>query len=380
MATGWPRNQQDLRWPDSEDADTSPGGRSDRGKADRGQGHRGRAGRDAGFLDGEFGADHPSGPLPVSPAVQPRERGRLGRGKSRAGRGPASGDVADADYDWIRYIGEAGPAQEAQKPPSTAREDAELAAGSRDNTGADSGRAADSGRRGIRAARPILVAAVGGCCHAGMLLRLNRMPGLIRRSRVARPDPLAGRGRQCRPVRPGWAARALRRRHRLQSATPSGTVPEPGARRSRQPIRSRMICCLAGHGRAALGPMICYQANRGPALPGPARLRPASRNRGHQRQRGRSQVSPGLALERRGQVLGLLSPGRPRPSPAVSGRRPPAAPVCIETDPSQAVRAGQYPNRAVGRRRPRRQETACQTPRGRADRVRSRPMQPGRPL
>ena len=150
MATGWPRNQQDLRWPDSEDADTSPGGRSDRGQGDRGQGDRGRAGRDAGFLDGEFGADHPSGPLPVSPAVQPRERGRLGRGKSRGGRGPASGDVADADYDWIRYIGEAGPAQEAQKPPSTAREDAELAAGSRGNTGTDSGHAADPGRSGGR--------------------------------------------------------------------------------------------------------------------------------------------------------------------------------------------------------------------------------------
>ena len=131
MATGWPRNQQDLRWPDSEDTDTSPRGHGDRG---------------TGSFSGEFGADHPSGPLPVSPAAQPQPRGRLGRGRSRAGRGPAGGgDVADADYDWIRYLGEAGPAQEAPKPPSTPVADRDLSAGSRGNARVDSDRRADSG-------------------------------------------------------------------------------------------------------------------------------------------------------------------------------------------------------------------------------------------
>jgi hypothetical protein len=102
MTTGWPRNQQDLRWPDAED-DTRPG-RAGRGEADS--------------FDAGFGADHPSGPLPVSPASLPQQRGRLGRSKSRnPGRGPAPALDADADYDWIRYLGEAGPAQEAQKPP-----------------------------------------------------------------------------------------------------------------------------------------------------------------------------------------------------------------------------------------------------------------------
>ena len=54
MATGWPRNHQDLRWPDSEE-DTSPG-RTRQDEADS--------------FNGGFSSDHPSGPLPVSPAVQ----------------------------------------------------------------------------------------------------------------------------------------------------------------------------------------------------------------------------------------------------------------------------------------------------------------------
>src|SRR5258708_18664951 len=125
MTTGWPRNQQDLRWPDSEE-DTSPG----------------RVGRgEAGPFEGGFGADHPSGPLPVTPAPQPQQRGRLGRGKSRnAGRSPGLGAQTDADYEWIRYLGEAGPAQEAQRPAPSLGEDRDLTPDAKGNAGTDSGR------------------------------------------------------------------------------------------------------------------------------------------------------------------------------------------------------------------------------------------------
>jgi hypothetical protein len=110
MTTGWPQNQQDLRWPYSDAGpDSQAGGRAtDSDRTDHSAGA------------GGLWADHPSAPLPVTPSPQP---GGHGRGKSRAGR-DASGlaDTApDADYDWIRYLGEAGPAQEHSRRPAEPR-------------------------------------------------------------------------------------------------------------------------------------------------------------------------------------------------------------------------------------------------------------------
>ena len=115
MTTGWPQDQQDLRWPYSDANEAGP---------DRQAG--GRVATDSDRTDGSAGAsglwaDHPSAPLPVTPSPEPR--GRLGRGRSRSGRdasGPAD-TVGDADYDWIRYLGEAGPAQEHSKRPADPR-------------------------------------------------------------------------------------------------------------------------------------------------------------------------------------------------------------------------------------------------------------------
>ena len=106
MTTGWPQNQQDLRWPYAENDDTGPAGPV-RGRlaTDTDPGTAGTSG---------FGTEHPSGPLPVGRMREPQQRGRLGR-KSRGSRsesGPGSGG-GDADYDWIKYLGEAGPAQES---------------------------------------------------------------------------------------------------------------------------------------------------------------------------------------------------------------------------------------------------------------------------
>src|SRR6516225_9503344 len=83
-SSGWPQNQQDLRWPsDSDDA----GSRSR---------HAGRVATDSDRGDsssGSFWIDHPSGPLPVTRDSQRRGR----RGKSRDdGASGASDTVADA--------------------------------------------------------------------------------------------------------------------------------------------------------------------------------------------------------------------------------------------------------------------------------------------
>ena len=102
MTTGLPQNQQDLRWPYSETDDAGPAGPG-----------RGRLATDtdspaAGYPG--FGENHPSGPLPVGPMRDPQQRGRLGR-KSRGGRdepGHEDAVAGDADYDWIKYLGEAG--------------------------------------------------------------------------------------------------------------------------------------------------------------------------------------------------------------------------------------------------------------------------------
>ena len=116
MTAGWPQNQQDLRWPYAENDDTGPAGPG-----------RGRLATDtdspaAGYPG--FGENHPSGPLPVGPMRDPQQRGRLGR-KSRGGRnepGHEDAVAGDADYDWIKYLGEAGPAQESsRRPAGTAR-------------------------------------------------------------------------------------------------------------------------------------------------------------------------------------------------------------------------------------------------------------------
>jgi hypothetical protein len=120
MTTGWPQNQQDLRWPHSDSGETGPDGRTD-----------GRVATDTDRSDaaGGFGTAHPSGPLPVMPAPQ---RGRFGRGRSRDTAETDDGAGGDADYDWIRYLGEAGPAQEhAKRPADRPATDSERERGSR---------------------------------------------------------------------------------------------------------------------------------------------------------------------------------------------------------------------------------------------------------
>lgn len=127
MTSGWPRDQRDKRWPSAENDDTAPEARA-----------RGRLATQTGPqtpispAGSDFGTAHPSGPLPVGPTPHPSgplpvgrtphpsgplpvgpmppSRGRLGRGRSRADDDDLFGQ-SDADYDWIRYLGETGPAQ-----------------------------------------------------------------------------------------------------------------------------------------------------------------------------------------------------------------------------------------------------------------------------
>ncbi len=102
MTTGWPRNQEDLRWPHSDSDETGPGSQA---------GGRVATDSDRANAASGFGTEHPSGPLPITPAAQPRSRfGRRSRDSELDELRPAEG--ADADYDWIKYLGEAGPAQE----------------------------------------------------------------------------------------------------------------------------------------------------------------------------------------------------------------------------------------------------------------------------
>src|SRR5215472_4425425 len=115
MTTGWPQNQQDLRWPYSDANEAGPDSRAG-GRVATDSDRSGRAATSSGF-----GAEHPSGPLPVTPSPQPR--GRLGRGKSRGSRetlGLEDG-AGDADYDWIRYLGEAGAAPDGRGRVGTPR-------------------------------------------------------------------------------------------------------------------------------------------------------------------------------------------------------------------------------------------------------------------
>jgi hypothetical protein len=113
MTTGWPQDQQDLQWPYSDANGAGPGRQAG-----------GRVATDSDGTDRSAGAsglwsDHPSAPLPVTPSPEPRGR----RGRSRGDRDTSglADTVGDADYDWIRYLGEAGPAQEHSKRPAETR-------------------------------------------------------------------------------------------------------------------------------------------------------------------------------------------------------------------------------------------------------------------
>src|ERR1700684_963961 len=95
MTTGLPQDQQDLRWPYTEDGDDQP-------------------------VAAPAPQEHPSGPLPVGRDRSASSRGwGRGRGRDAAAEPEPEGD---ADYDWIRYLGAAGPAQETAR-----RADARLA-------------------------------------------------------------------------------------------------------------------------------------------------------------------------------------------------------------------------------------------------------------
>jgi hypothetical protein len=88
MSTGVPQDQQDLRWPYTEDGDDQP-------------------------VAAPARQEHPSGPLPVGRDRSASSRGwGRGRGRDAAAEPEPEGD---ADYDWIRYLGAAGPAQETAR-------------------------------------------------------------------------------------------------------------------------------------------------------------------------------------------------------------------------------------------------------------------------
>ncbi len=282
MATGWPRNQQDLRWPDSEE-DTSPG-RTSRGEA-------------ASF-DGGFGSDHPSGPLPVSPAVQPQQRGRIGRGKSRnAGRGSGPVPEADADYDWIRYLGEAGPAQEAQKPPPAAREDRDLTADVTGNAGPDSGRGAGRLRPRRHAAPADTTTGEGASGSA-------TWPGAVGRRRSMAATPPVPAVPSAPVSNPPWArteaepasrpvppppADARSYGHRPREVQPDGRRSRHGLPGDARPGDLRPSAPQPGSGwptAAQPGPMQPGPVQQGPVQPAPvqpragpvARARPSRRS------------------------------------------------------------------------------------------------------
>ena len=130
MTSGWPEDRRDLRWPSGENDDTAAEARA-RGRLATQTGPQNPVSPDAsGYGAAHPGGPppvgslpHPSGPLPVGP--MPPSRGRFGLSRSREDQV----DVApsDADYDWIRYLGEAGPAQGAapsgRGPAGAARPD-----------------------------------------------------------------------------------------------------------------------------------------------------------------------------------------------------------------------------------------------------------------
>jgi hypothetical protein len=111
MSTGWPQNQEDLRsYSSAADDDSLPGAWTTGTRVGTG---------------GGFGTEHPSGPLPVANSRPASRRGRLGRRRADDDEAPWAdgGQAGDADYDWIRYLGAAGPAQEpaAERPSAAAR-------------------------------------------------------------------------------------------------------------------------------------------------------------------------------------------------------------------------------------------------------------------
>jgi hypothetical protein len=173
MTTGWPQNQQDLRWPYADNDDTGPAG-SVRGRL--------ATETDPGTTDVPmFGSDHPSAPLPIGPMRDRlaseseqrgdrRQRGRLGR-KSRGGRdefGPEDGAAGDADYDWIKYLGEAGPAQESAKRPADSHGSRNPAPAVSEPRGPASGSDEPGGGRGAARRLPRRHAASSGPASPGL--------------------------------------------------------------------------------------------------------------------------------------------------------------------------------------------------------------------
>jgi hypothetical protein len=193
MTTGWPQNQQDLRWPHSDANDAGPGSQAG-GRVATDSDHSAASG--AGF-----GEEHPSGPLPVTRSPQPR--GRLGRGKSRSGGRQTSGPddgPSDADYDWIRYLGEAGPAQDHSKGPAETRP-------SSAEDDSSSGRSA--GRlRSRRHAAPEQLSADTDAGPAAATGRAGRRGRATQADDFSAPDVVAPRplGRPTEPATESWTS------------------------------------------------------------------------------------------------------------------------------------------------------------------------------
>jgi len=264
MTSGWPQNSQDARWPHSDPDDarsaSRAGGRvateSDRG--DRSSAYFGNEHPSAPLpvtrdSDDRSAAtlwtDHPSGPLPVT--REPQRRGRLGRGKSRDTGAPGSDAPGDADYDWIRYIGEAGPAQEQSKRPAADRQPSGrpaggAPAGAKPAGGApasDEGRAGRGGRnQSRRHAAPARPTAdmQGGPVSADALAAEAPVGRRERRSaeraRAGYPDPQSRAPQSAAPQ--SAAPRERRSRHAYPAAEASAAAPPASPVRT-QPGRTQ---------------------------------------------------------------------------------------------------------------------------------------------
>ena len=194
------------------------------------------------------GLQHPSGPLPVGRLRDPQQRGRLGR-KSRAGRaefGPDDAAAGDADYDWIKYLGEAGPAQESSRRPADGRDQ-----GSAD---AEPGGLRGAGRRLSRR-------------HGAPVIRLTQPVRPHRlRPHPQRQLPLFHPARQrqvqyCQPARPRPLLARLRRRPLASGIALAQGLPNQAAVAPRRGSRDP-------HGQRPFGPRGPSPRVHGPRGPG----------------------------------------------------------------------------------------------------------------
>jgi len=267
MTSGWPQDSQDARWPHSDPDDarsaSRAGGRvaTDSDRGDRSSAFFGNEHPSAPLPvtrdpDDRSGAslwtDHPSGPLPVT--RDPQRRGRLGRGKSRDADTSGSDAPGDADYDWIRYIGEAGPAQEQSRRPAAGRQPsgrpapaggpptgASPAGGAPANPEGRAGRGGRSqSRRHAAPARPAADMQAGPAPADAPVGRRERRSA--ERTRPGYPDPQSGAPQSPAPHRGSS-------RHAYPAAEAPAAAPPVGPART-QPGRTQPSRTQSGRTQA----------------------------------------------------------------------------------------------------------------------------------